>query len=326
MNTYDKINILNQSKRVCLIGHIEPDPDALASMITLKDFIKEFFKIETIDLFAETKQLSANAKLILESEPLNPTIIEYDTAIMVDSPSKERIGKFLSLFERAKTKIVIDHHATNMFSGDINIVEICSSTCEIVYSICNHFNHKISKTNQGKLYAGLIADTNNFSVGEISKRTFEVASNLCENINRAEIYSTFLASNSLKNMQMLAIAIQNLTTYENNQIIISYISHEQAIRYNATHNDLFGIVNELAGITNSKLVCFIEPKENKYYVSMRAKKGYDVSSVAKENGGGGHIGAAAFLTDKDLTDISSIILKLFSKQINEINIEKQKLF
>ena len=115
------------------------------------------------------------------------------------------------LVEKAKNKIVIDHHATNSYSGDINIVEICSSTCEIIYNICETFNYTIPNANQGKLYAGIIADTNNFSVGEISERTFITASKLCSNINRAEIYSTFLASNSLKNMQMLALAIQNLS-------------------------------------------------------------------------------------------------------------------
>ncbi len=327
MNTYENLNILKQAKRICLIGHIEPDPDSLASMITLKSFIQDFFHIDHIDLFAETEQLSANAKLIMENEVLNPiTTTEYDTAILVDSPSIERMGKYSGYFNSACLKIVIDHHATNTFFGDVNIVETCSSTCEIIYSICKYFNYSISKSNQGKLYAGIIADTNNFTVGAIGERTFFVASKICQNINRDEIYSTFLANNSLKNMQMLALAIQNLTTYENNQIIISFISHEQAIKYNITHNDLFGIVNKLSTITNSKLVCFIEPKEVGYYVSMRAKKGYDVSLVAKNNGGGGHVGAAAFVSEKDLNEIISNILYQFTKQLKEIKINKTKLF
>ena len=112
---------------------------------------------------------------------------------MMDCPNTDRLGIYKNLFLDAKLKIVIDHHATNNYDGDINIVELCSSTCEIVYNILNSFNFEISKANQGKLYAGLITDTNNFTVGKITNTTFKIASEFTDNINREEIYKAFLS-------------------------------------------------------------------------------------------------------------------------------------
>lgn len=326
MKTYEILNQLIKSKSVCIIAHIDPDPDALSSMVVLRDFIKNHFKIKTVDIFAEFQNITNSAKEILGNVPINTNFVEYDTAIMLDCPNTQRIGKYVSLFENSKTKIVIDHHATNNYDGDINIVEICSSTCEIVYSILKYFNHKISTENQGKIYAGILTDTNNFTVGAFGKRTFQIASEIAENIEIDAIYRAFLANNTKKTMKLLAKAIENMSSFENDKIIISYITHEQANELNANHVDMCGIVNQIATINTAKLICFIEPRNGAYYASMRAKKNYDVSQIAKNNGGGGHIGAAAFIAKGSLEELINLILDEFKQQLSSVKEKPSKLF
>ena len=75
---------------------------------------------------------------------------------------------------------------------------------------------------------------------------------------------------------------------------------------------------------NVDLVCFIYPKTSKYYVSLRAKQGYDASTIAKNNGGGGHLGAAAFESDLPIEEIQQIILAEFIKEIQSKNISYSK--
>ena len=323
MNKYKSLNRIKKSKSLCLISHIEPDPDALASMVVFQDFIRNKFKIHTVDMFAECEKLSKNLTSILKPETINSTPKTYDVAIMLDCPNTSRLGKYESLFLNTKEKIVIDHHATNNFSGDINIVEICSSTCEIIYSILKSYKYKISSSVKGKLYSGIITDTNNFTVGEITSRTYEIVSQLISNINRELIYKTFLANTTLKNKQLEALAIKNLSAYENNQILISHISHDEAKEHDFKPNDFTGIINNLAKINSAKLVCLIQSKNNEYYVSMRAKSNLDVSKIARENGGGGHIGAAAFNSNLDINTIKKTILESFLKEIKTLsNIEE----
>lgn len=326
MNTYEKFNQIKNSKSVCLISHIEPDPDAISSMVVLREFLKKHFNIVTVDIFAQYSNLSDGLLAILDDLTLNPNRNDYETAIMLDSPNTDRLGCYKELFASASNKVVIDHHATNNYDGDINIVELCSSTCEIIYSILNYFDYEIPKASQGKLYAGIITDTNNFTVGEITDKTFAIASEFTKNINRDAIYKAFLASNTLKNMQLLSLAIENLSSYEHNQIIITHITNEQAKKYNTTHDDFCGLVNKITTINSSKLVCLIEPQEESYYVSMRAKSGYDVSNIAKLNGGGGHVGAAAFTSNLTLEEIHELILNAFREELRKNKPKQTKLF
>ncbi|MBQ9795980.1 MAG: DHH family phosphoesterase [Clostridia bacterium] len=327
MKNYEILNSIQHSKSLCIIGHISPDTDALSTMVILKEFIIKYFNIPIVDLFAEGFNPSSDYySEIVGNEIINPQQQTYETAIMVDSPNLERIGIYKDLFLGAHQKIIIDHHATNSFVGNINIVEMCSSTCEIVYSILKEFKYKLSKSNQGKLYAGIITDTNNFTVGNFGKRTFKIASQICSNIKTTLIYNHFLANTTLRQMQLIAIALNNLTSFEHGQIIISHITTQDLDKYNARPDDCSVIINKLATISGNKLVCFIYPKENQLYVSMRAKGNLDISQIAKQNGGGGHKGAAAYLSTKPLLEIEKYTLKKFSSLLENHKETTQKLF
>ena len=326
MKAYKNLEILNGVKSVCIIGHIDPDADALSSMVTLKDFLENHFNIKHVDLFAESESLPEIFEEILENETLNSTIKKYNTAIMLDSPNVERLGIYKNVFISAKQKIVIDHHDTNSYCGDINIVEPCSSTCEIIYSILKFFKYPITTKNQGKIYSGIITDTNNFTVGKFNKRTFKIASELISNIDAGKIYNHFLATTTQRQMQLLSLAIQNLTSLKHGQILISHITANELNQFKASSEDCSIIINKLATIANCKMVCFTYPKANSYYVSMRAKEGFDVSTIAKENEGGGHVGAAAFLTNKKLFEVEEYIIKEFSKQLDNKHNQKKQIF
>ena len=316
MNNYEKLKILKNCKSVCLVTHLNPDTDALASSTIFAEFIKEYFKLDVVDIFADFSVLPNNYNMLIKGFKLNTKPTKYDTVIMLDCPNSSRLGKFQPIYDNSKCKIVIDHHDTNNFSGDVNIVEIVSSTCQIVYKILKYFKFSLSNLHCEKIYAGIITDTNNFSVGAISGETFKIVSEIVDKINYQSIYNNFLANNTLKSMQLLAKAVENIQIFADGQIIFSFISKQLAKTMDLKNDDYSGIINKLATIAGNKLVCLVYPKENAYYVSMRAKNGYNVASIAKANNGGGHIGAAAFLSNKSINSIKNYILTEFLKQIN----------
>ena len=59
---------------------------------------------------------------------------------------------------------------------------------------------------------------------------------------------------------------------------------------------------------------------------MRGRKGSNVANIAKRHKGGGHIGAAAFVSDKNLPEIEQLILTEFRKELKRIPKSKPKLF
>ena len=326
MNTYDQLLKLKSFNSICLIGHVKPDPDAFCSMVAFRDFLINEFKIPTVNIYAECRSVPEDCKPILENIELNSNRSNYDCAIIMDAPTICRTGKYESLFMSAPFKAVIDHHNTNELSLDINIVEETSSTCEIVYSIFKYFNYNPSTEIKGKLYAGLITDTNNFSVGKFAKRTFQMASDYVEDINYKEIYKHFLAKRNLKEMKALACTIQNIQTYYDNRLVYAYITDDEYLKLNLKDDDCVIIVNQLNTITEADIICFVRPRDDSYYVSMRCKEGFNVAEVAKLNGGGGHVGAAGFITTQSINDIAKILITEFEKQMKIKRVDNNKLF
>ncbi len=327
MNNYEELDILKNKKSACIITHVKVDTDGLSSSVVLKTFLERHFNIERVDIFTDSDYIPENYQQIIDNISLNPTPIEYDVAIMIDSAKTDRLGKYEELFLKSKLKINIDHHSTNTKPGDINIVELTSSACEIVYKIASAYNFELSANNQGKLYAGIITDTNNFTVGNFNDSTFQVCSKIINNVNNEAIYNHFLANYSLTNMKLFAKTIDNISSYNNENIIISHISQEELYNLNANRADLMGVINRLSTISDSKLVCLIYPfDENEYYVSMRAKQGYDVAVIAKKYNGGGHIGAAAFNSSKSIEEIKDIILKEFKQELQNSSNKKSTIF
>ena len=53
MDSFKKLKKIKNVNSVCLIAHIDPDADALSSMVIMQDFLIEKFKISCVDIFAE---------------------------------------------------------------------------------------------------------------------------------------------------------------------------------------------------------------------------------------------------------------------------------
>ncbi len=311
MTNLDIIKTLENSKSVCIIGHIDPDADALSSMTVLKDFLTNQYKIKVVDLFAQTNEIQENCKSILDGNTLNPSPKEYDTAIVVDSPNLERTGIYSNLFNKATNTYVIDHHNTNNLFAKYNIVENAASTSEIIYEILEKLNFNFTVKNYENIYAGIITDTNNFTTPNLTKQTFEVASKIIEKINYINIYDNFFSNYTINSAKLLSFALKNIISLKNNKILISYLNKNHFKKSNATVNNITGIVNKISTISGNILTCLIFKKEKEYYVSLRAKNGYNVANIAKKYNGGGHIGAAGFLTNLSIKKIIKLIKKEF---------------
>lgn len=309
------IDKVKDYKSICLIGHIDPDPDALASMVAMKEFLSTAFNITDVDLFASCDKVNGELKAILSKTKLNLKIKEYDVAIIMDCPNISRVGKYSSLFERAKYTLVIDHHNTNTYFGRDNIVEICSSTCEIIFNLFKEYNINISDRIYERLYTGIITDTMSFTVGAMTKRTFDFAGECLRHCNVEKIYNYFLGSYSAKNIKMRGVAFNNNELYYNNRLALSYITREEQMENSANKDDYIGIVNQMKQIKGVQIATFITPQNDGYYVTMRSMKGIDISVIAKKYGGGGHVGAAAFCTTKSIEEIKQILLKEFKNLI-----------
>lgn len=313
MNKYNSLKILKKFNSVCIIGHTSPDVDDVGSMLALKQFLLDKFKLNA-DLFLDCNHLSTILSDMVGKTKLNPKPAKYDCAIRIDSTTIERLGKFGDLYLSAPFKINIDHHATNDMIGNINIIETISSSCELMYKIMESYHYTPNRDTLSNIYAGILTDTNGFSVGPITANTFKVAADCSEKIDIGKIYQKYLSEKTLLDMQLMAEAIFNIEQFLDGQIVFTQISQKTLDKYNASREDGSIIPNILRNIKNTKIFCMVTPTTNANYISLRSN-GYNIGDLAKKHGGGGHPEAAGIILDLPYEKIKNLLLPEFKKII-----------
>lgn len=324
MMNYKLFEKIKGKNSACIIGHITPDEDALASMVLLKSFLKDVFKIKTVHLFAEGMVDREEYNFILGKEKLNGAEKKYEVAIIVDSPSVERAGIYKHLYDSAQIKANIDHHATNNFDCEIRYFAPVSSTCEILFDLFKHYGYKLNKHQLTILYAGILVDTAGFSTSTTTSRTFEIASVCAKSIDVNQMYSIFIDNKSLKNQKIYARAIENIEKCETEELLITYISSKDIRKFHATSFDWEGITNQLNKIGSAKIVAFIYPKSDYLYIGMRSKQGYRAVDIAKHFGGGGHENACGYVSYKPLKKLISELKDFAEQHLQSIKINQKK--
>ncbi len=182
-----------------LTTHRNADPDAIASLMVLGNYLKANKKHVLIAL---PEGMNASSKNLLESigvnlEYLTPRLIDklkelIGAAIIVDTSSSVQLGDLWSII-RGKPVIVIDHHrrgdlvSESLYYVGLNLV----STCELVYILLRD-SWWLDRLESTLLLAGILYDSRRFMY--IDEYVFDIVDELV-NIYNADYV---LANKSLQ--------------------------------------------------------------------------------------------------------------------------------
>jgi phosphoesterase RecJ-like protein len=313
------IEQISKAKNIAIIGHILPDTDAIASVITLKRIIERNFTDKQVDIFADCEEVDECNKNMLVNERLNESRTEiYDLVIGVDCPNKSRFGRFISLFENASDTAQIDHHETNEFFARNNLVfRKASSTCEAICLISKLKNYELSDYTCKLIYAGIITDTANLSQGTMTAMTFEIIKEFRKrNIDLDAINEHFFKNNTKEKMILLERAIHSIQFIAKDKIAIMRLKKSDFTESGATYEDTYGLINYAINIKGVQLaMIIIDQDDNTHRISLRSKSGVNVAEIAKNFGGGGHENMAAFQYSGKMSDIKSELVKTCKAQL-----------
>ena len=180
--------LIKSSSNVILMGHSYTDLDAIGAAVGLAGAVQSF----GIPVYIATdrkKTLAATLLEKLDSENMGDIIVGQEhalellnkkTLLIVVDTHIESFVEFPKLYDRAETKVVIDHHRRAVTDIDSSIIfhhdPGASSTCEMVTELLQYINPEmnISPTVAEALLAGIMLDTKDFVIGT-GVRTFEAA-------------------------------------------------------------------------------------------------------------------------------------------------------
>ena len=185
-------NLIKDSKKVMIMGHTNPDMDAIGSSMGIYRLAKTLDKNAYIVISEKTPTI-ASFKASIDKDPeyedvvINKEValenIDEETLLIVVDTHRTNYVDAPELLEKTKNIAIIDHHRRSAdFIEDATLIfqEVyASSAAELVTELLQYSSKKINlKTIEVEsLYAGIMMDTKNFTF-KTGVRTFEAAAYL----------------------------------------------------------------------------------------------------------------------------------------------------
>ncbi len=290
-----------KDSRYCLIvTHINPDADTISCALALSNYM--FEKGIKHKVFNESKELPRNLDFLPRFDKITDQVPKfYDLAVFVDCAVKDRVG--LELEEGVKV-INIDHHQSNSFFGDINIVDDSkSSTAEVLYEVFEKEEENISKNSAQCFYVGIYDDSIAFTTPRVNAKTFKILNDLVgTGIDVSHISDNLLRRDSLSRYRIMPKILDTLQLRYEGRVASVHLENSWLDETGAEVRECDDVVNMVLNIAVVQMVCYFRIVKGKVRVSLRSKGDIDVSKIASNFDGGGHKNAAGLSMETDNID------------------------
>ena len=322
MKTIPKVipDSITAASHIVLATHVNPDGDALGSLLGLAEILQGMGK----KVFAYLEEpvssmydflpncniaehdIDALQDFVLQAGPENVV------TIALDSGDAERLGVAKDVLLSNSPFLVIDHHRGHRpFGDELWLENECSSTGEMVYELALHMGIEVSITAAFCLYVAIVTDTGSFRYDCTSPRTLRIAADLLEKgVRPAEVAQLVYDNYTLARLRLMELVLSTLAVHASGRIGIISVSAAMLEESGAEPQDVEGFVNYPRSLRSVEVAAFLkETKEGSVSVSLRAKGKVDVAAIAAAFDGGGHRNAAGFrFTGKSLAEVQSLVL------------------
>jgi phosphoesterase RecJ-like protein len=311
--------LLATAPEVALACHVEPDGDALGSMLALQHFLQgrgiktvasygsSGERHETLSVPPQYTFLPGLDGLVTaEHFPTAPALL-----VAFDTGSPERLGTLQPAVEGASTVIVIDHHASGEAFGDIRLCDgTAAATAILVDELIGWMGGELTRDIATCLYVAVVTDTGRFQFASTTPAVMELGARLiAHDIDHAAINRQVWSAHSFGYLKVLGRAMDRATLVPQVGLAWTSVHLEDLEDLGIAMQETEGLIDVLHGLEAAEcaLVLKEQPRttgdRRRWKASLRSKGAVDVGRLAAALGGGGHLFAAGFNADGDLESV-----------------------
>lgn len=304
---------LSECSTILVVSHIDPDGDALGSMLAMDQYLRDSGKQVTSVCDSEIPdkyKFLPGANRILDTRSLDASKV-FDAIVVLECPEQSRVGASLRFFETASHVLVIDHHHGNRMFGTVNWVEpAASSVAEMLFQYFQATGYEISPTVADCLYTGLLTDTGRFRYGSTSASSFQMAAYLREaGADIRGIVDRVYYQMPQSSLRMLGQVLSNMEYHADNRICVLMLTNAIREATGATDSDSDGLAEYSLYTTGVEVgLIFKETTDGAVKVSIRTYDRVDAQEIASQFNGGGHKNAAGCKISGALSDVKPKVL------------------
>ncbi|MCG6909672.1 MAG: bifunctional oligoribonuclease/PAP phosphatase NrnA [Deltaproteobacteria bacterium] len=315
------ITQLKESRNVLVTSHINPDGDAIGSLVAMGLALKSY-GIKAV-LFNESAipavyRFLPGVALITRRYPQK---CRFDTAVVLDCGNLDRVGRAAATVSDIPAVVNIDHHVTNDGFGTRQIIDPnACATAEIVYRLVKAMGIEIDQSMATSIYTGIITDTGSFRFSNTNHAAFAICDEMVKlGVQPYKVAQHVYGTYSLGRIKLLNLALESIEITRNGNVSMMMLT-QQMLNETGTHpEDADGLINYARRIEDVKMAALIQERSNggngaggekQFHVSLRSDGSVDVAAIASGFGGGGHPNAAGFGIKATLTDVKNKIVQL----------------
>jgi len=290
--------------RVLLICHVNPDGDALGSMLGFALGLRRLgvTRLQAtfpggLDVPVPFAELPGLDLLVPEDQAYE----DPDLVIVFDVAAESRLGGLVGRLPRAKASVVLDHHASNTRFGGINLVDArAAATSMVCEELLDRLDVPLDVEIAECLYVALATDTGSFKFDMTTPQVHEMAARLiATGIRPGEISRRIFDTRPFGAMKLfgevLGRAALDPTAAGGHGMVWTYATLDDLDRHQQAPYVLDTLIDPVRTVAEADVSVLVKQLGvDEWAVSLRSKGAVDVSGVAVAMGGGGHRLAAGF--------------------------------
>jgi phosphoesterase RecJ-like protein len=304
---------IRRAPLVCLACHVNPDGDALGSMLGLHHVLRSA-GIQSVASFSEPFVVAPHYRDLPGLDLLTrPDEFPRDPAVMVtfDSGSLGRLGDLERAAKAAGELIVIDHHASNQRYGTINVIdEAAAASGVLVRRLVDRLGLPLTRDAAVCLYTALVCDTGRFQYECTTPEVFDFARELATfDVPIPELSRTLFEEHRFAYLQLLAEVLTRAVLVPEKKFVWTTVTQSDLATHDVTFEEVEGLIDVLRRTREAEVACVLkEAGDGTWRISLRSLGAVDVRLIAEREGGGGHRFAAGFTSDEPADAIVARIL------------------
>lgn len=311
---------IKNARRLLIVSHVNPDGDALSSVCNFLE-LASVLGVKA-DAYCHDKKISAfnylahESNIVSDKDKILP-LTSYDVMVILDCGSIARTYLEAEIREVQLSVdrpyiIELDHHPKIDDYADLEIRQPDkAATVEVIYNLLKENKVELNKNFANCILTGILTDTGNFLYASSSNINIAIASEMLNyGAQFPKIVNNTLHNQNLLTMKIWGITMSNLQINEAYNLAYSVITKDdidgllklgsaQEIERYLTYDvygDIAGFLSTLADV--QAIMLLREEHEGKIKGSLRtSKNGVDISTLAKQLGGGGHAKASGFMVE-----------------------------
>ncbi|GAB1514545.1 bifunctional oligoribonuclease/PAP phosphatase NrnA [Actinophytocola sp. KF-1] len=307
--------LLRGAADVTLVGHVNPDADALGSALALGLALRERGATVRVSFgppaeVPESLRGLDTAGLVVPASavPAAPELL-----VALDTGSAARLGWLEDRIAPSGHVLVVDHHASNTRFGTHHVVdETAEATAVLVLAVIDELGIPLDPDIARCLYAGLMTDTSSFR--RATAGTHRTAARLVEaGADPTAIARELMDGHPFAWLPMLARVLDRA------ELEPGAAGGHGLVHTAVTLADMAGVrleevesvVDILRTTTEAEVALVVkEVAPGEWSGSLRAKSAVDVRVVAVGMSGGGHRLAAGFTTTGTAAEVVGRVREL----------------